>query len=170
MKNAQIKLKNTPEQIELFKAAASADTVKSMNAREAIAKFIGPVIQQVLNIASYTNDLYTPYPYNEDDIPTFPLDLYYGVGINSVVIWSQGSAGGLGSSSVSGLQEMTLATFRLDSAINFNNKTIRRGRLPYISLGLNRMAQELLRKIESNGFYILLKALAEARTNSLEHV
>jgi len=170
MKNAQIKLKNTPEQIELFKAAASTDSVKAMNAREAIAKFIGPVLNQVQNIASYVNDLYTPWPYNEDDVPTFPLDLYYGVGVNDVVVWSQSTAGGLGSSSVAGLQEMTLATFRLDSAINFNNKTIKRGRLPYISLGLNRMAQEMLRKVEYNGFYILLKALAEARTNSLEHL
>lgn len=170
MKNAQIKLKNTPEQIELFKAAASTDSVKAMNAREAIAKFIGPVLNQVVNIAGFTNDLFTPWPYNEDDIPTFPLDLYYGAGVNQVVSWSQGSAGGLGSSSVCGLQEMTLATFRLDSAINFNKKTIKRGRLPYISLGLNRMAQELLRKVEYNGFYILLKALAEARTAGLEHL
>ncbi len=170
MKNVQINLKNTPEQIELFKAAASTDTVKAMAAREAIAKFIGPVLNQVMNIASYTNDLYTPWPYNEDDIPTFPLDLYYGAGVNSIVTWSQVTAGGLGTTNVCGLQEMTLSTFPLDSAVNFNTKTIKRGRLPYISLGLNRMAQELLRKIETNGFYILLKALAEARTNGLEHL
>lgn len=170
MKNARIQLKNTPEQIELFKAAASTDSVKAMQAREAIAKFIGPVINQVMNIASYTNDLFTPWPYNEDDQPTFPLDLFFGAGVNQIVVWSQSSAGGLGTTSIKGLQEMTLDTFRLDSAINFNVKTVKRGRLPYISLGLNRMAQELLKKVENNGFYILLKALAEARTNNLEHI
>lgn len=170
MKNAKIQLKNTPEQIELFKMAGSTDIVKAAQAKEAIAKFIGKVLNQVMNIATYTNDLYTPWPYNEDDIPTFPLDLYYGAGVNSIVTWSQSTAGGLGSTNVCGLQEMTLSTFPLDSAVNFNTKTIRRGRLPYISLGLNRMSQELLRKIESNGFYILLKALAEARTNGLEHI
>lgn len=170
MKNAQFNFKNTPEQVELFKAAASTDTVKAMNAREAIAKFIGKTLNQVMNIATYTNDLYTPWPYNEDDVPTFPLDLYYGVGINEIVTWSQSTAGGLGSTNVCGLQEMTLATFPLDSAVNFNTKTIKRGRLPYISLGLNRMSQELLRKIDANGFYILFKALSEARTNGLEHL
>lgn len=170
MKNAKIQLKNTPEQIELFKAAASTDSVKAMNAREAIAKFIGPVLNKVVNIATYVNDLYTPWPYNEDDVPTFPLDLYYGAGVNSIVCWSQNTAGGLGTTSIHGLQEMTLSTFPLDSAVNFNVKTVKRGRLPYISLGLNRMAQELLKKIENNGFYILLKALAEARTNGLEHL
>lgn len=170
MKNARIQLKNTPEQIELFKAAASADSVKAMNAREAIAKFIGPVLNQVLNHASYVNDLYTPWPYNEDDVPTFPLDLYYGAGVNQIVTWSQSTAGGLGTTNVCGLQEMTLSTFHLDSAVNFNVKTIKRGRLPYISLGLNRMAQELLLKIENNGFYILLQALVQARTNGLEHI
>ncbi len=170
MKNAKFELQNTPQQIELFKAAASTDSVKAMNAREAIAKFIGPVLNQVMNIASYTKDLYTPWPYNEDDIPTFPLDLYYGAGVNEVVVWSQATAGGLGTTSIAGLQEMTLSTFRLDSAVNFNKKTVQRGRLPYVSLGLNRMAQELLRKVEANGFYILFKALAEARTAGLEHL
>lgn len=170
MKNARIQLKNTPEQIELFKAAASTDTVKAMQAREAIAKFIGPVLNQVMNHASYVNDLYTPWPYNEDDVPTFPLDLYYGAGVNQIVVWSQSSAGGLGTTNVCGLQEMTLSTFELDSAVNFNTRTVKRGRLPYISLGLNRMAQEMLLKIENNGIYILLKALVEARTNGLEHI
>ena len=170
MNNVELKLKNTPEQIELFEAAASSDSIKRAQAQEAIAKFIGPVIRQVIDLAGFTQDLYDEQPYNEDDTPMFPLDLYYGAGVNSVTVWQQNSAGGLGTTNVYGLQEMPIQTFRLDSAVSFNEKTIRRGRLPYISLGLNRMAQELLRKVENNGFYILLKALAEARTNSLEHL
>jgi len=170
MNKATIKLNNTPEQIELIKATVSPNGETAMKAREAVAAFMGPVIQKVLDLQGVANTLFENWPYNEDDTPTFPLDLYWGVGANDIPVWSQASAGGLGTRVVAGLQEMVLSTYRLDSAVAFNNKTLRRGRLPYVSLGMNRMAQEILNKQEKNKFYIILKALAEARTNAAEHL
>lgn len=174
MNNAKIKLKNTPDQVELIKAMASADGVKSGQAREAFAKFIGPVIQQVLNLMGTANLIYTDWPYNEDDLPMFPLDQYYQNPVGSVKVWQQNAPGGLGSSLESGLQEMPITTYRLDTAVSWLEKTIKRGRLPYVSLGLNRTAQELLRLQERNAWLVALRALAEARTRSsgsvYEHV
>lgn len=170
MNNAKIKLKNTPQQVELIKAMVSPDSATATKAREAFAKFIGPVIQQVLNLMGTANMIYTDWPYNEDDLPMFPLDQYYQAPVGTIKVWQQNSAGGLGSSIESGLQEMPIATYRLDTAVGWLEKTIRRGRLPYISLGLNRAAQELLLKEERNGWLVAIRALAEARTAGLEHV
>ena len=142
MKNAQIKLKNTAEQVELIKAMVSADAATASKARSAFATFIGPVIQQVLNLMGTANQLYTDWPFNEDDIPMFPLDQYYQNPVGTIKVWTQNAAGGLGSSLESGLQEMPITTFRLDTAVSWLEKTVLRGRLPYISLGLNRAAQE----------------------------
>ena len=174
MNSATIKLKNTADQVELIKAMVSPDDTTRNKARESFAKFIGPVIQQVLDLMGTTNLLYTPWPYNEDDLPMFPLDLYYQQPVGSVKVWTQNAAGGLGSSLEAGLQETALTTFRLDTAVSWLEKTIKRGRLPYVSLGLNRAAQELLRLEERNGWLVVLRALAEARTKSsgstYEHV
>lgn len=176
MNKANIKLNNTAEQVELIKAMVSPDAVTSGKARAAFAKFIGPMIQQVLNLMGTVNQLYTDWPYNEDDLPMFPLDQYYQQPVGSIKVWQQNAPGGLGSSVESGLQEMPITTYRLDTAVGWLEKTIRRGRLPYVSLGLNRAAQELLRLQERNGWLIVLRALAEARTKTaasataLEHI
>jgi hypothetical protein len=171
MNNAQISLEYTPKQIELVKAMVSHDEVTAMKAKSAFAAFLGPVIQQVLNMAGFVQDLYKEQPFDEDDLPMFPLDLYYdNTNVNSIVTWMQNDAGGLGTTSVWGLKEMPISTFRLDGAISFLEKTLRRGRLNYVELGMNRLAQQILRKIEYNGIYIILKALAEARTNGSEHL
>ena len=174
MKNAKIKLQNKAEHVELIKAMVSPDPATSGKARAAFAKFIGPVIQQVLNLMGTANLIYTDWPYNEDDLPMFPLDQYYLQPVGSIKVWQQNVPGGLGSSLESGLQEMPITTYRLDTAVSWLEKTIRRGRLPYVSLGLNRAAQELLRLQERNGWLVALRALAEARTRSgtstLEHI
>jgi hypothetical protein len=170
MNKANIRLKNTPEQIELIKAMASPNAETANKAREAFAAFIGPVINQVLNLMGTANQIYVDWPYNEDDLPMFPLDQYYGTQVDHVQVWSQNMAGGLGTSLVTGLQEMALSTYRLDTAVALLEKNVRRGRLPYVSLALNRMAQDLLLKSETNKWLVAIKALAEAKTAGLQHL
>ena len=43
-----LKLKNTPEQIELVKAMGSKNRATAREAQEAFAAFLGPVVRQVL--------------------------------------------------------------------------------------------------------------------------
>jgi hypothetical protein len=102
-------------------------------------------------------------------MPSFPLDLFYGTKANEVKVWQQNAPGGLGTSIVAGLQELILQTYRLDTAVYLLEKTVRRGRLPYVAMALNRMSQELLLKQERNAWYIVLQALAQATTNGLTH-
>lgn len=165
----KISLKNTPEQVELIKAIGSKNTTVSREAGEAFAAFLGPVVQQVLQQAATANQIFTDAPFDEDDSPSYPLDLYYQTTPNHVQVWSQTMAGGLPSSQVTGMQELKIATYRLDSAVSFGKAYARKARLDIISKAIERMAQEILVKQERNAWAVVLKALAEASTNSVKH-
>ncbi len=166
----KLKLKNTPEQIELIKAMGSKNQTEAREANEAFAAFVGPVIQEVLRHAGTASAIYTDAAYDEDDNPSFPLDLYYNAGDNHVTVWSQGMAGGLPSSHLEGMNELKIATYRLDSAVSFLKRYARRGRLDVVSKAVERMAQEVLVKQERNAWAVILKALAEASTGSEDHL
>ena len=165
-----LKLKNTPEQVELVKAMGSKNRATAREAQEAFAAFLGPVVRQVLNQAGTAGAVYSDVPFDEDDAPSYPLDLYYNEGDNYVQTWSQSVAGGLPTSAVDGMAELKISTYRLDSAVSFLAKYARRARLDVISKGIERMSQEVLVKQERNAWAVILKALGEAETNSLKHV
>tara|TARA_Y100001938_G_C8099582_1_gene440579 strand:+ start:1294 stop:2376 length:1083 start_codon:yes stop_codon:yes gene_type:complete len=165
----KLKLKNTPEQIELVKAMGSKNMTEAREAQEAFAAFLGPVVQQVLNQAGLAGAIYTDAPFDEDDSPSYPLDLYYGDSQNHVSVWQQGIAGGLPSSHVEGMAELKIATYRLDSAVNMLRKYARRARLDVISKAVERMSQEVLVKQERNAWAVLLKALSEGSTGGTAH-
>jgi hypothetical protein len=119
--------------------------------------------------------IYSDAEYDEDDSPSYPLDLYYGQTDNYVAVWSQGVAGGLPTSQVEGMKELKISTYRLDSAVSFNKQYARKARLDVLSAAIERMANEVLVKQERNAWAVILKALAEARTtpkggSALPHV
>ncbi len=166
----RLKLKNTPEQVELIKAMGSKDPAVAREASEAFAAFLGPVVRQVLMQANTSAGIYTDAPYDEDDNPSYPLDLYYNEGANVVQVWSQSMAGGLPTSHISGLEEMKIATYRLDSAVSMNKRYARKARLDVVSKGVERMANEVLVKQDRNAWAVILKALAEASTGGNQHL
>jgi hypothetical protein len=161
----KIKLKNTPEQVELIKAMASRDVTVAREATEAFAAFIGPVVSKVLMQAGTASAIYTDAPYDEDDSPSLPLDLYFDQGQDYTTVWSQNVAGGLPSSTVEGFSELKVSTYRLDSAVSFLKRYARRGRIDVVGKAVERMSNEVLVKQERNAWAVVLKALAEARTN-----
>ena len=166
----RIKLKNTPEQVELVKALGSKNKLTSLEAQEALAAFIAPVAREVLEKAGTANLIYTSDTYNEDDQPSVPLDLYYNEGVDFVQVWQQNIAGGLPTSQVYGVDEMLVSTYRLDSAVSMLKKYARKARLDVVSKTITKMLQEVLVKQERNQWSIALKALAEASSNSASHL
>lgn len=166
----KIKLKNTPEQLELVKAMGSRDVAVAREATEAFAAFIGPVVSKVLMQAGTASAIYTDAPYDEDDNPSLPLDLYYNQNQDYVTTWSQTVAGGLPSSTVEGFSELKVSTYRLDSAVSFLKRYARRGRLDVVSKAVERMSNEVLVKQERNAWAVVLKALAEAKSNGTDHI
>lgn len=167
----KLKLKNTPEQVELIKAMASRDGNVAREASEAFAAFIGPVVSKVLMQAGTASAVYTDLPYNEDDSPSIPLDLFSNENSEGyTTVWSQNVAGGLPSSVVEGFSELKVSTYRLDSAVSFLKRYARRGRLDVVSKAVERMTNEVLVKQERNAWAVVLKALAEASTNGSDHL
>jgi hypothetical protein len=158
----KLKLKNTPEQVELIKAMASREGSVAQEAQEAFAAFIGPVVNKVLMEAATSSAVYTDLPYDEDDSPSIPLDLFQGEGEGLVSVWSQNVAGGLPTSTVEGLSELKVSTYRLDSAVSFLKRYARRGRLDVASKAIERMTNEVLIKQERNAWAVVLKALADS--------
>ena len=162
----KLTLKNTPEQIELIKAMGSKNANTSREASEAFASFLGPVLQQVLMTAGTASSIYTDAEFNEDDNPSYPLDLYYNENEGYITVWSQHLAGGLPTSQVEGVSEMKIATYRLDTAVSWLKRYARRSRLDVVSKALERMANEMLIKQERNAWAVILRALAEANTKT----
>jgi len=160
----KIKLKNTPEQVELVKAMGSRDITVAREASEAFAAFIGPVVSKVLMQAGTASAIYTDAPYDADDNPSLPLDLWFDQSQDYVTVWSQNVAGGLPSSSVEGFSELKISTYRLDAAVSFLKRYARTGRIDVVSKAVERMSNEVLVKQERNAWAVVLKALAEART------
>ena len=158
----KLKLKNTPEQIELVKAMGSREGSVAKEAQEAFAAFLGPVVNKVLMQAATASAIYADLPYDEDDSPSIPLDLWHDAGEGYVTTWSQSVAGGLPSSSVEGFGEMKVNTYRLDSAVSFLKRYARRGRLDVVSKAVERMSNEVLVKQERNAWAVVLKTLADS--------
>ncbi|NBV99780.1 MAG: hypothetical protein EBR67_09805 [Proteobacteria bacterium] len=158
----KLKLKESAEQVELIKAMGSRDANVAREASEAFAAFIGPVIEKVLMEAGTASMVYTDLPFDEDDSPSIPLDLWNSEKEGYVNVWSQNVAGGLPTSTVEGFAEMKVSTYRLDSAVSFLKRYARRGRLDVVSKALERMSNEVLVKQERNAWAVVLKALASA--------
>jgi len=166
----KITLKNTPEQEALVKAMGSSNSAEAREAQEAFAAFLGPVVAQVINQAATAGAVYVDAPYDADDNPSFPLDLYYNESDNYFSVISQNIAGGLPTSQdVFAGQELKIAPYRLDSAVSFLKKYARRGRLDVLAKAVERMAQEVLVKQERNAWAVILKAAADGVTNSDQH-
>jgi hypothetical protein len=159
-----LKLKNTPEQVELIRALGSKDQVVAAEASEAFAAFLGPVIEKVIAQASTSGMIFNDSEFDEDDSPSYPLDLYYNENEGYISVWSQSMAGGMPTAQVEGVKEMKISTYRIDSAVSWMKKYARKSRLDIVSKALERMAQEVLLKQERNAWAVILRALAEATT------
>lgn len=161
----KIKFKKSDEQVALIRAMASNDRTVAMEAQEAFAAFVGPVIQQVIQQAGTASMIYKDVEFNEDDgDASYPLDLYYGEKAGYISIWSQEIANGLATNHVSGIKEMKFQTYSLDSAISMSKKYARKARLDVVAAALQRLSQELLVKQERMAWSVLLSVVANAAT------
>jgi hypothetical protein len=168
----KITLKRTPEQIELIKAMASRNRTVAYDAQVALAEFIGPVLAEVVNNAPTLSNLFTTLPFNADDNPSIPLDLYFDVNDEDyITVYSQSVAGGLPTNQVlPTVSEMKLATYTLDSALSFDRKYAAKHRMDVVAKTFTRMAQEILLKQERTSATLTMTALANAQTNGKKHV
>ena len=167
-----ITLERTPEQVELIKAMASKNRDVAYEAQTALAEFIGPVLAQVINTAPTVSNMFTSLQFNQEDNPSIPLDLYHDIDDEDYIqVWSQTVPGGLPTNQVAPSQsELKFTTYRLDSALSFDKRYASRSRLDVVSKTFTRMAQEILLKQEKTSAVMIMNALANAKTNDIDHV
>ena len=168
----KITLKRTPEQIELIKAMASRNRTVAYDAQVALAEFIGPVLAEVVNNAPTLSNLFTTLPFNADDNPSIPLDLYFDINDEDyITVYSQSVAGGLPTNQVlPTVSEMKITTYTLDSALSFDRKYAAKHRMDVVAKTFTRMAQEILLKQERTSANLVMSVLAAATTNGKDHV
>lgn len=167
-----ITLKRTDEQVELIKAMASKNRDVAYQAQAAAAEFIGPVLAEVMQNAPALSNMFNTFAFNDDDNPSIPLDLYHDVDDNDYLeVYSQNVPGGLPSNSViPSHSELKFTTYRLETAVDFDRRYASRSRLDVVSKTFTRIAQELLQKQEVTSGNLLMGVLANAKTNSKDHV
>lgn len=163
----KINVKRTPEQLELVKAMASKDLDTRMKAQAAVATFMGPVVNRVINQARTLGNLFATETFEEDDNPSLPLDLYYDItDVDYINVWSNTMAGGLPTNLVAPTQsELKFDMYPLESAWSFMKKHADRSRLGVVGATFTRMAQEILIKREKMAAKLMLTALANASTS-----
>jgi len=168
----KITLKPTSEQVELVKAMASKNREVAYEAQTALAEFIGPVLAEVVNTAPTVSNMFTSLQFNADESPSIPLDLYHDITDEDYIqVWSQSVPGGLPTNQVAPSQsELKFTTYTLDSALSFDKRYASRSRLDVVSKTFTRMAQEILLKQEKTSATMVMTALANASTNSEQHV
>lgn len=162
-----ITLKRTDEQVELIKAMASRDRDVAYEAQQAMANFIGPVLAEVIDNAPTLSNLFTPFSFAADDNPSIPLDLYYDVTDDEYIkVYSTNAPGGLPSSHVTPTHsELKLATYRLESAVDFDKRYAARSRVDVVSKTMTRMAQEILLQQESSSAGLLFGTIGDTSSD-----
>jgi hypothetical protein len=108
--------------------------------------------------------LFTPFEYAADDNPSIPLDLYYDVTDQDYIkVYSTNAPGGLPSSHVTPTHsELKIATYRLESAVDFDKRYAARSRMDVVSKTFTRQAQEILIQQENNSAALLLGTISDA--------
>lgn len=163
----RINIEKTPENLKLFTSLASKNKAEKEFAHESLANFIGPVLQEVINNAPTLSNFWRTMEFDENANPSIPLDLYLDILEEDFIsVWSQAEPGGLPyNQPTPPTQELKFGTYTLDSAIAFNSKYAREGRLDIIGKTMTRLAQEVMLKQERNSAGLLLRALAKAQTS-----
>jgi hypothetical protein len=162
-----ITLKRTDEQVELVKAMASKNRDVAYEAQQALAEFIGPLLAEVINNVPTLSNLFAQIQFAADDNPSIPLDLYHDVTNEDYIkVYSTSTPGGLPTNHVTPTSaELKLATYTLESAVDFNKRYAARSRLDVVSKSLTRLAQEILLQQENNSAGLLLGTISDNSAN-----
>ena len=164
----KINFKRTKEQLDLVKAMASKNKQEAYAAQEALAAYMSGTLGEVINQAPTLSNLFVRHPFDPEDSPSFPVDLYSDITDDDFLkIYSQSVPGGLPTNEVvvSG-QEMKVHMGSLDSAWSFDSKYARKSRLDVVAKTFQRMLQEVMLKQEKTAATIILGTLADNGSDS----
>lgn len=150
---------------EIVRAMASRNKTESWEAQEALAAFVGPTIDQVLEQVAVSKLVFQEHAYDSGTTPSLPLDLFEQNTEGLLTVWSESIAGGLATNHVSGMDDFRFTVDDLTSAVSFLKQYAQNARMDVITLAIKRMTQEILAKSEYLNWSTLLAAAANSRAN-----
>lgn len=170
--NIQFNKESEKHAISILEAVGSRDKAKSEQAQIALSAIVGPVVEQVLEQAATSNRIYKTRSYTMGEVPSIPMDLFFDNDEGTFDVWSNNIAGGLPSNMVWGSDEYRFTTWNINGAVHFLKSYAEKARsgLDVVTKAIRRLSQEVLVKQEYQLWSILLKALAEARTDGVAHL
>ena len=167
----KFKFKNTTEQVELIKATGSRNEEVARKAIITLAELLEKVIDQVLPQIDTTSAFYTTFPFDQDTDPSFPVEPLLNENQDMLSIWRQDRAGGLMTNYVTApVTEIKFSTYKLDSAISWDNKFARKSRIDVIAKYIERLMQTILIKTNRQAWIGLFSVLATATYNGTPNV
>lgn len=168
----KISIERNDECLKLIKALASDNQAEVVEAQEAIAEAIAPVLEEQANQAPVLSNLFKLKRFDEGSNPVIPLDLYRDItDENYISVWTQSADGGLPTNEVRPIGgELSVTIGRVDSAVSFRKKYIEQGQVDVVAATFERMAQEMLVKDETLSASQIFAALVAAKTNGKQHV
>lgn len=161
----KLKFKKSPEQVELIKALASSDKLKSQEAQALFANLIGPILNVALLQEDTASQMFTNMTFDETEDPAFPIEPYSDTSEPQFGVWSSALPGGLPSNTI--LRPVDIVRFtprRIDSAVSYIKRLLRTGRIDELAISLTRMVQEIMVKDQNDAWMVILSALANATT------
>lgn len=161
----KLKFKKSPEQIELIKALASTDKLKSQEAQALFVNLIGPVLNTALLQEDTASQLFTNMTFNEDEDPAFAIEPYSDTTEPQFGVWSSALPGGLPTNLI--LRPVDIVRFnprRIDSAVSYIKRLLRTGRIDELAISLTRLVQEIMVKDQNDAWMVILSALSAAST------
>lgn len=161
----KLKFKKSPEQVELIKALAATDKLKSQEAQALFANLIGPILNVALLQEDTASQMFTTMTFDETEDPAFPIEPYSDTTEPQFGVWSSALPGGLPSNLI--LRPVDIVRFqprRIDSAVSYIKRLLRTGRIDELAISLTRMVQEIMVKDQNDAWMVILSALANATT------
>ena len=147
------------EQRKLLIATASDDPSVGIPARSALAEaFQEPVLQTVDKISvvrNIFNVVNVP-----DGIASFPLDLLWNETATTLRSWIQPKQGHFPVNYVEGVDEVIVPTFNIESAVEWRIDFARACRIDVVGRAVHKMAQQIVRREDYNGWATILTAAA----------
>lgn len=160
-----------PENIELIQAMGSKNRDVARKAQYTFAELLSPLVSEIVLQADTTGGAFEDLFYNENDDPSFPVDLYADTNEREFGVWYATRDAGLVSNQIYRPQdEVKFQSYVLRGAVKYEEKYARKARLDVVAKGITQLMQQVLVQTNDKAWGVLLRALAEAIHFNTRHV
>lgn len=151
------KNKPTAEQIELLKKTGSGNKEESKQAMAELATALQIPLRSALLNGDITSNIYDTEVLTEGATPEYPIDIITGDNVDDYIAYTIPSEGAIPTRAISG-DVITLQTFPIANAIDWQLRFAREARWPVIARAMEVMEAGFVKKINTDGWSTIIGA------------